>query len=340
LDELLCRLADNYWIGGVHGDGTKKYDTPLDISFYRDIDPTILPRPDGSNNTQGTREPPWLLGPDIVVTAIAEDDLARWPFEVDPAQVLPDLIYRVDREGFRWLTLYDYESVTVRYDNDTNMEHGSRQQEFRFVFCVLVRRADEKPLIEHLRIKHKIDGSYWDPPEFTDGPYLLEAPWRTTWPQCQWRDDGWTTPKGVAIAFPVSEYAWESHLDASLPRGSRAFVLSPWLTAQLGLSPDRTDASIYRDASGRCRFIGSKLEPNASSALVDAEFFQAYLDQHSLDCVWLFIAERNAWPGGNNDNAAWRRSEGFCWTKRGKLIAETWCEDRANGASRIHLSSK
>jgi len=39
LDELLCRLSDNYWIGGRFGSGSKKFDNPLDVGFERDVDP-------------------------------------------------------------------------------------------------------------------------------------------------------------------------------------------------------------------------------------------------------------------------------------------------------------
>src|SRR4029077_16118748 len=33
LDELLCGLSDNYWMGGLFGGGTRRYDTPLDVGF-------------------------------------------------------------------------------------------------------------------------------------------------------------------------------------------------------------------------------------------------------------------------------------------------------------------
>jgi hypothetical protein len=212
------------------------------------------------------------------------------------------------------------------------MLHGLRQQEFRFVFCVIVNRENTERLINHLKKNRNIDVTHWNPPEFTDGPYLREAPWRTTWPQMQWQSDGWKTPKDLHVAFPICEYTWESHLDASLPQGARVFVPSSWLTLGLQLLPDQTDVSRYRDATGKCRLVGSKLGGDGSSALIDAETFNAYLDQHALDCVWLFVAERGAWPGGHNENAAWRRTEGVCWLEAAKPMTLTWNEDRVNKA--------
>jgi len=43
--------------------------------------------------------------------------------------------------------------------------------------------------------------------------------------------------------------------------------------------------------------------------------------------------ERNAWPGGHNDDAAWRRSEGICWLEGGRPDSVNWKKDHANGAS-------
>jgi hypothetical protein len=43
LSELLCKLSDNYWIGGKYDGETRKYDNPTDLGILRDIDPTVLP---------------------------------------------------------------------------------------------------------------------------------------------------------------------------------------------------------------------------------------------------------------------------------------------------------
>lgn len=84
-DELLCRLADNYWMGARYGDSAKKYDNPLDVGFERDIDPTIIPITDASNTSQGAR-PKWVLGEDITLDLTSEEQLTAWPFKVDPAE--------------------------------------------------------------------------------------------------------------------------------------------------------------------------------------------------------------------------------------------------------------
>jgi hypothetical protein len=138
------------------------------------------------------------------------------------------------------------------------------------------------------------------------------------------------TVDDIPIAFPISSYQWESHLDASLPEGASAFVPSPWLLMELGLSLDPSDFSICRDASGEVLFIASKGGQAGSSAVINEEMFSAYLDRQALDCVWLFVTERGVWPGGDNDNAAWRRTEGVCWIENGKPTTVTWKEDRVN----------
>jgi hypothetical protein len=120
-------------------------------------------------------------------------------------------------------------------------------------------------------------------------------------------------------------------LDASLPEGARAFVPSPWLTVNVGLSPDQMERSIYRDSSDKCKFIGYKGGRDGASALIGTDMLDSYLHRHGLNCIWLLVAEKGSWPGGHNENAAWRRTEGICWVEDGKPTAMTWSEDRVNG---------
>jgi hypothetical protein len=325
LSELLCRLADNYWIGGGPGEETRKYRYSTDIGFIRDVDPTVLP----ASAYRPSESLEWTAGPEIIIPSTAEDTLVKWPYLVDPGAILPALIKRIDPRKQAWTTLSDYRSVTTRYEGKRLGIHGLRQQEFRFVYAVLVDSCNVKTVVDYLNEKKKIDIHSWDPPEFTDGPYVLEAPWRDTWPQERWREEAWGAPAGVRISFPVFDYHWESHLDASLPRGSGAFLPAPWLAREMGISPDRSEVTSWVDHAGDSRFINAKSQPGGSVALIESTWFQSLLERQSLECIWVFLAERNAWPGGDNDNAAWRRSEGFCWIEGGQPRAVTWNEDRS-----------
>lgn len=339
LDELLCRLADNYWVGGRYGDKSKVYDNPLDIGFERDIDPTIIPLNDDVDNSQGPR-PNWIAGTKIELASVAEEELAAWPFLADPASNLGDLIHRNDDEGRSWVTLYEHRSTTERYDDGEPGSHTLRQQEFRFVMCVIVANADRARLAAFLEKAKSLDVMGY-PLDFIDGPFLREAPWRDTWAQNQWRYDIWKAPKGMAISFPAYRYHWESHLDASLPEeGASALIPSPWLARAMALSAEDYDASVYKNAASQIVFIGSTLGEDGSSALVAKDALDHYLDANDLQCFWLFVGERNARPGGDNGNAAWRRSEGICWLEDGKPVIVNWNNDNANGASKTALAKR
>jgi hypothetical protein len=206
-----------------------------------------------------------------------------------------------------------------------------RQQEFRFVLSVVVSRINTLHFVEHLKTTRKIDVMRWDPPELTDGPYLREAAWRPTWPKTQWQSDGWRGAEDIPTAFPVSRYIWESTLDASLPEGASTLVPSAWLLAELGLSLDPSDITICQDDSGLVGFVASKRGGDGSWAIIKEKLFSNWLERQGLDCVWLLVAERSVWPGGDNDNAAWRRTEGVCWTEEGSLMVSSWNEDRDKG---------
>ena len=284
LDELLCKLADNYWLGAPYGHSAKRYDNPLDVGFERDIDPTIIPLTDASDNTQGAR-PKWVLGEDIILDPTPEEELTAWPFKADPAERLKRLIQRDDDQGNTWTTLYEHRSKMESYEEKRRRLHGFRQQEFRFVLCVVIAKGDRPQLIKFLSETASLEVTGWGPTELIDGPFLREAPWRDTWPQDQWRHDTWKAPEGMPMAFPICEYLWESHLDATLLDGGRALIPSPWLARALSLVPDEKDASIYETPNGEIAFIGSRLGAEGSSGRVKTALLKPMLEADNLECV-------------------------------------------------------
>jgi hypothetical protein len=102
----------------------------------------------------------------------------------------------------------------------------------------------------------------------------------------------------------------------------------------LSLSPDEKDASIYKTPNGEIAFIGSRLGDEGSSGRVKTTLLNAFLEAENLECLWLFVGERSAWPGAENDHAAWRRSEGLCWLEGNKPTLVTWKQDKANANGR------
>ena len=168
LDELLCRLADNCWIAGQYGEKAKVYNTPIDVGFERDIDPTIVPVSDGLNSDQGRRDS-WLLGPRIVLDTVEERDLKGWPFKADPASSIISLTRIEEPRGSPWLTLYGYCSRTDRY-LESGSRHGMRQQEFRFLMTVCLKQEDASKLAKYLRKRGQYLGTIGSPPNAQTAP--------------------------------------------------------------------------------------------------------------------------------------------------------------------------
>jgi hypothetical protein len=135
------------------------------------------------------------------------------------------------------------------------------------------------------------------------------------------------------------QYLWESHLDATLLDGGRALIPSPWLARALSLSPDERDASIYKTRNGEIAFIGSRLGAEGASGLVKTALLNPMLEAENLECFWLFVGERSAWPGAENDHAARRRSEGLCWLEDDKPSLVTWKRDNVNSPSQVALEN-
>lgn len=329
LDELLCRLADSKWMTNIGVDGSRRYRTTLNLDFHRDIDPTILTNLAGGERCSVDAKP-------VALEEVSENDLKNWPFEKDPSSGMAGIVCRTDQAGDEWLVLYEHRSATDRYEDQEGREHGQRQEEWRYLLPVVVRKEDRKRLVDYLYSQCSIDVSTWSGSRSTDAGYLLEAPWRSTWEQKMWTPQHFHKQGKVEVAFPCFSYCWESHLDASLPEGAAALLPAPWLAMELSLTPLASDSQSYADSSGTRQFVSRQSRDDGSHAYVRRELFENFLKKDDLECVWIFAAERCVWPGGSNTYAAWRRSEGVVWFESGKPKMKAWKDDHRNGIPKAH----
>jgi hypothetical protein len=134
----------------------------------------------------------------------------------------------------------------------------------------------------------------------------------------------------MEVAFPVFNYHWESHLDASLPEGARGNVPAPWLADGIPLFPDPIEATVWRDRQGNVKFIDADLGEGGATVILKEESLHGLLRDRKLACVWLFVGERGVWPGGNNQRATWRRSEAVCWLHGSRYLFSYWNRDNGN----------
>lgn len=62
--------------------------------------------------------------------------------------------------------------------------------------------------------------------------------------------------------------------------------------------------------------------------MVHADWFEAFLAAHALDCIWMIVGEREAWADGDQDGArAYRRFNSLTLLSKGKRRVSCWNED-------------
>ena len=333
LDELLSKMADNYWMAGEYGTLPKRYANPLDIGFARDIDPTILAEKKNYGEVLGSQNS-WAFAPWIELEEVGEAELPGWPFREDPALELKSLPMRREDNGTQWLVLYENQSRSEKYPGgDTVMSHGIRIKQFRSLATVLVRTSDAKNIASYFRVKEEIHIGNWATFDGFGEAYLFEAPCRKTWDAKKWRFNISELPAGIPYAQLATWYLWESHLDAALPNGYSTHLPTAWLASELRLKPDINNTGLWYDAAGEVAFQELKGQEDGTVTLLRMDVAKKVADK---DCTFLsvLISERSVCPGGHNDNAAWRRSQGVCWRSgRGTEIC-VWKSDGGNGTSK------
>ena len=326
LDELQARLADNFWsIQGWNSGPTVYRHTHHD--FRRNLEPTILP-----NSPCLERDQPdvdaWIIEPKITLPEVPQAELLDWPTQYDPAASAVDIVHRYSPDGRIWVVLYDHVHDRNSYKENGPRDHNLRMEEFRFFQCVLVPRGKAEGLAHHLQDQQEIDVWSFKPTEYVDGPYIGEAFWRDTWESTKFSDDVWKTPDDCPIAIPVASYQWESHLDKTLPDGLSTYLPQRWFAEELGLISKSEDYRRWMTKSGREVFkVFRSGEDHQSGVVIDADLFDEYLAEQELESVWLFIAERSAWPNGDNELSNRPRFEAVIWRDGKDWKSLNWVRD-------------
>lgn len=310
LDELQARLADNFWIleGWPESPRIYRYS---EHDFRRNIEPTIPPS--GSRIQPEPSPIVWIAEPKIELPEVPEADLKQWPFAEDPTAAISKKLVRIDESAKRWLVLYEYASAEEHYKERGPSGHGKRYEEFRFFYCVFLKKGKTIEFTEYLDGEQSLDVHSFQPRDFIDGPYLGEAFWRETWRSEKFAEYLWKAPAGCEFAIPVAKYHWESHLDKTLPDGFSNYMPQKWFADELSLNISPMGPQCWTDATGNLVIQALRPFEHQTAMVIDEAVLHAYAEEYQVEPVWLMIAERNTWPQGDNSESCWRRSESAIW---------------------------
>ena len=327
LDELQARLADNFWLlQGWPNENAHIYRYP-NTDFRRDLEPTILPS--DTSVTPNASAKKWLAEPKVILPKIEENELKSWPFAVNLAKDIDADMVRTDPEGRRWLVLHEYLNDGQFYENREQMCHGKRIEQYRIFNCIFLQYDNAREFVRSLKKRNRIIYHDFDPSEFTDGPYLLEAFWRDTWNRGNITNTYRLNSKTLEFISPTACYHWEKHLDKTLPNGFTRYIPSKWFAEELGLSVSPFDSGNWIDQNEKCIIQSINFQNGQRVVVIDEESFLQYAVNHKFKPIWLMIGCRTVWPNGNNNNCCWRYSIGGGWFENGMINKLHWIEDQS-----------
>lgn len=325
LDEIGARLADNYWYLNEWPETPLVYKHSYQ-NFHRNIEPTILPslsrfmaKPDSNDD--------WMIEPIVRLPEVSEEDLKAWPFKKDPTKDLHQTLRRIDGNGNKWRILYEFNCERQNYPDPVRGLHGARYEEFRFIYCIFVKSSEVDDFVADLKQHKSLDVSDFNPPDYIDGPFLLEAYWRDTWNSEKFSEEARGGSPGCKFSNPVARYSWESHLDKTISEGFGVYLPQKWLSKDLGIELSEHSIWSWTDSNGVELVKVLKPVNDKSAILIREDTLMKYCETEALTPVWLLIGERNTWPGGDNDQSSWRRSEGAWWETKGKWANVAWHHD-------------
>ncbi len=325
LDELQARLADHFWIlwRGAKRPHIYKYSHN---EVRRNIEPTILPTElRYPESDEGHVD--WITEPKIVLPEVPETELKHWPFLEYPTTAMYKKLVRIDENKRRWLVLYEMNVAEDNYENPNPYTHSKRFEEFRFFYCVFLKKGKTAQFTEYLKRKQDLDVGSFEPRGFIDGPYLGEAFWRDTWCDKKFTGPLWNAPTGCEFAIPSAYYRWESHLDKTLPNGFSNYMPQKWFADELGLTMSPMGPQYWNDSDKKMIIQSQQPTEHQTAMVIDEKLLFEYAEEQQIEPVWLMIAERNAWPGGDYGSLCYRRSEGAIWFEGENWQQVGWNKD-------------
>lgn len=268
-----------------------------------------------------------MIEPIVRLPEVSDEELKAWPFQEDPTEDLESILLRNDSGGTNWRILYEFSCERQDYPDPSPGLHGARYEEFRFIYCVLVKTSDADKFVADLNQHQSLDVSDFNPREFTDGPFLLEAYWRDTWTSEKFAEETRGAKSSCKYSNPVANYHWESHMDKTLPGGFSVYLPERWLTKDLGISLKDDSTRSWVDTNGLEIIKTSPPIKGRSAVLIREDALLDYCAKEEVTPIWLLIGERNTWLGGMNDESCWRRSEGAWKEENGEWKHIAWNHD-------------
>ncbi|CAM4378775.1 hypothetical protein F901_00079 [Acinetobacter dispersus] len=321
LEELLSRLADNFWISEDYSESKPEvYSNPLSLGYQRDIDPTILFDFLKMDNRKIENIPEFATH--IILEDTDEKDLLEFPFNKDLTQNVNKLPIRESEDGEKWLVLYEHQSIEERYPDGVG-DHGLRRQEFRFLVTLFAKKSQASSIANFI-IKNGINGIDNYILDVTDKGYFFENPWRNTWGQTKDEKASYNVPNNTSFSRTLNTYIWESHLDASLPNGINFNVPAPWLIKELNLRFNR-EKETWEDMHGNIVIKNIYLYNNKCS-LINLKAVEKNISS-DFTFISVYLSERGAWVRGSNNDVSWVRVEGVCWKSGSRIIQKVKVTD-------------
>lgn len=323
LDEIQARLTDNFWYLPDWPEEPTKY-RYSHHGFRRNIEPTILPFESRYRMSDGDKTL-WITQPHVKLPNIPKENLKQWPFKLDPAESFAKNLIRTDQTGREWLVLYEYNSDRQKYIKPYPNKHGFQSKEFRFIYCVFLQKGISADFVEYLYKKQYLHVNDFNPLDFTDGPYLLEAFWRDTWQSEKFLNQRLVGLEDFEFAIPVASYHWENHLDKTLPDGFSKLLPQKWFADELEIKMADRNSNTWVNSENREVLLTTNENDARSAIVIKKSTLLEYFEKFEVEPVWIWISERNTWP--NNNLFYGRRSEATVWIDGENWRLNSWKKD-------------
>ncbi|HAZ12953.1 MAG: hypothetical protein A2X86_09195 [Bdellovibrionales bacterium GWA2_49_15] len=295
--EFLARVSDNFIFSGDDGDPkSKTYEGPWQLSYSRDIDPSLLISKSNRDQYKTSTSNWWNT---VTFDKWEAKDNLEWLQSETILPTFEDLILVKDQWNKQWIALDAFPEWYEPLSPELERYQTPQKRIWFMLKSYIMKKSDVNKFIRWGE-KQDFMGSWMPESHAVHNVFWGEHFWAPAYEyinQPYYNRPGWSEgSRGrvpVAILSTCEQYMRESSgYDRSIDETVHFNILNSWIAKQLALEHFSEESKLYNKNGELYAFDPSVFNSGSASLLADAKILED-LDSIGYGIVWTWLGEKD-----------------------------------------------
>lgn len=325
--EFLALVADNFEFNGEYwGDEVHKYNGPWQVSYLRDIDPSVLIT-GGTSETEFARTNAWWVPVQYSDWELEQSDLS-WLQNVDDLPDVKNLIEITDDNGQEWLVLETLVKWEQPSPPDEERYERPRRELWLMIKSYIVDARSIREIYDWGTMQN-FEGRWMPESSETHNVFLGEYYWSPAYADHIDRQELWSKviPRReqdvqFEVLITAQQYVWESgNYDCSVNDSIRILMPVEKIVRGMNMHYSGREGELLDDQGQVIAVDPSVKQRGPNSLLVRKDAFTKFLRDNGYEIMWTTLGEKNIIGSGMHDGTGRLEINGVCKLEQGNVGA-------------------